>query len=237
MFRTFYQNLSKRQRIGLFVIVQVIMILLLVAMVKVFTAEKAHVSIENGDTYVDMPKDAESFISDNIWQVIKNNVLNSDRNDIDVVIRDGTYKETEHDDWIEASFIVDIDELKQSYTVNTGWSKDKSVVYEVVVDCPPVELMKYKETVCVGTFNDSGSLNLYLPYSVYPDDYTEGEDEAMAPEIYIDGDEAEKNIDIMVSICDAENFKNKAMDYLKTLPINLNEYTINYDINDINVRC
>ena len=205
--------------------------------VQAFTAEKTRVDIKEGDNGANMSKDAEDFISDNIWQVIKNNALNSDRNDVDVVIRDGTYKEIEHDDWIEASFIVDIDELKQSYTVNTGWSKDKSIVYEVVVDCPPVELMRYKETVCVGTFNDSGSLELYLPYLVYPDGYNEGEDEAMAPEIYIDGDEAEKTIDVMVSTCDAENFKNKAMNYLKTLPIKLNEYTINYEINDINVRC
>ena len=46
-----------------------------------------------------------------------------------------------------------------------------------------------------------------------------------------------KTIDIMVSVCDAEKFKQEATDYLNSTPIKLSEYTISYEVNSIDVEC
>ena len=236
MFKTLINNLSKTQKICLLVALQIIVIVILASLVQSFTAEKSHVEIENNaEISAEIPDNAERFIKDNIWQLIKDKVADVDKNNIDVVIREGTYNEIYTDDGVQATFIVDIDSLKQSYRVSTGWSEDGSTVYEVIVNCPRADEMKYPETICYGAYNDSYSLDLYLPYSIYPEEGDE--EEVVAPDVYINGDEDRKIIDVMVSKCDVDSFKKKATDYLKTLPIDLNDYTINYEINDINVRC
>ena len=238
MFKNLIDNLSKGQKIGILVAGQIIVVVLIVLTVLAFTSGRDYVKIED-TAGNDVPENAKEYIADNIWAVIKDNVVDVTRNDIDdVVIREGTYEETEMEDGsVQASFIVDIDSLKQSYTINTGWSKDRNTVYEVIVDCPTIDKMKYPETVCYGTYNNTYSLNLYLPYAMYPEDYDAENDEVMAPEVYIDGDESERTIDVMVSVCDAEKYIKKAMEYLDTIPIDLNSYTVKYEINDVNVRC
>ncbi|MBR4132602.1 MAG: hypothetical protein IKT99_06450, partial [Oscillospiraceae bacterium] len=46
-----------------------------------------------------LTKNAEDFIAENIWTIIKTRVADVTRNDInDVVIREGTYKETLNED-------------------------------------------------------------------------------------------------------------------------------------------
>lgn len=236
MFRNLMENLSRTQKIGLAVLLQLIVIAILVLTVRGLTAEQSHVVI---DAKTEMPETAENFIEENIWELIKDKVAEVNQNEIkDAVIREGSYSEVvEEDGSVQASFIVDIDSLKQSYVVKTGWSADKREVYEVVVDCPPLDQMKYPETVCYGTYNNTYSLDLYLPYMVYPEGYDEEDAEVVAPNIYISGDEDSKVVDVMVSKCDAENFKKQAMEYLDTLPIDFSKYTINYGINDINVEC
>ena len=154
---------------------------------------------------------------------------------MDVVIREGTYKEVESEDGVKVEFIVDIDSLKQSYIVRTGWTNDKSVIYEVIVDCPPQSKMKYSDTVCYGAYNDTYSLDLYLPHMVYPEGHRVGDN--MAPDYMITGDESAKTLDIMVSKCNVEGFKKDAWDYLNTIPIDFSDWTVNYEINSTDVGC
>ena len=237
MLRTLINNLSRAQKIGILVILQIIIIIILALVVKSLTAEKSHVAIESNEAELSesIPDNAESFIEDSIWQVIKNKVVGADRNDVDVVIREGTYVEDETEDGYKVEFIVDIDSLKQSFVVRTGWSKNKDVVYEVIVDCPPQDKMKYPETVCNGTYNNTFSLDLYLPYIVYPEGYDDNT--VAAPNYMISGDENTKTLDIMISECDVEGFKKAAWDYLNSLPIDFSEYQVNYEINKVDVRC
>lgn len=238
MLRTFWNNLSKAQKIGFLMLVQLFVVVILVLLVQSFMKEKAYVEMENQSvSEYNIPKNAEEFISENIWIAIRNNVADVSKNDIkDVTIREGTYEETKNDDGtISANFIVDIDSLKQTFTVGTGWSKDGKTVYETVIDCPPLALMKYPETVCYGTYHNTYSLDLYLPHLVYP----EGRDgkSPAAPNYMITGDQDAKTLNIMVSICDAEKFKKEAWDYLNTVPIDFSDYTVKYEENGINVRC
>ena len=235
MFRNLVNNLSKGQKIGLAIIVQVIIIAILGTILNYSLAPRQYASIEDNGTEkgVDLPEEAKNLVSDSIWLLMRAYVSDLNKNDInDIVIREGTYEESENEDGsFNVNFIVDIDSFKQTYTVSTGWTKNRDMIFDVAIDCPPKELMKYPDTVCYGTYNDTYSLDLYLPYMVNSD-Y-----EDAAPNIYIDGSEVDKTIDVMVSVCDAEKFKKEAMDYLESTPIKLSEYTITYDVNDTDVIC
>lgn len=243
MLSTLWGNLSKEQKLGVVVVSQLLLIGIIALVLHSFLAEPSHVEIaEGGDTAesANVPENVKDFVEDNIWQVIKLNVPGVDTNNVDdVVVREGSYEEEENDDGsISMNFIVDIDSLKQTYTVSTGVSKDKKTVYEVVVDCPPLSEMKYKETVCHGMYHNTYSLDLYVPYAVYPDGFdSDDAQQPLAPNYMITGDEDNHTLNIMVSVCDEERFKNEALEYLKTTPINLDEYTINYEINSVNVEC
>ena len=238
MLRTFWNNLSKAQKIGFLTLVQLFVVVILVLLVQSFMKEKAYVEMENQSvSEYNIPKNAEEFIAENIWSIVSSKVADVSSNDIkDVVIREGTYKETQNEDGtVSASFIVDIDSLKQTFTVGVGWSKDGKTVYEPIIDCPPLALMKYPETVCYGAYHNTYSLDLYLPHLVYP----EGRDGSSptAPNYMITGDQDSRFLKIMVSICDVEKFKKEAWDYLNTIPIDFSNYTVEYEENGINVRC
>ena len=234
MFKNLLDNLTKTQKITALVVGQALIIVILVLVVQSFTKEKEHVTIEDsGIAGSNMPEEAESFVADNIWEVIKNNVMDNTQSRVDdVVIREGTYEEEVLDDGtVQATFIVDIDSLKQSYTVSTGWSKDGETVYEVIVNCPPISKMKYPETVCEGMYNNTQSLDLYLPYMV------DSQYEDSAPTIFIEGDQESKTIDIEVSVCDSDKYLQEAREYLAGIPVDLSNYTIEYDINGTDVEC
>lgn len=240
MFKNLMKNLSRSQKIGLVVLGQVLVVVTLVLLVQGLTKEVNPVEVVGDDKVgAELPQDAQEFIAENIWEVVKSNVAEFNQNDItDAVIREGTYEEREMEDGsVRANFIVDIDSLKQSYTISTGWSKDKRIVYEVVVDCPPIQQMKYPETVCYGMYNNTYSISLYLPYIVNPEGYDVEDDEVLAPNIYIDADEDKKIVEVMVSVCDADKFKQEAMNYLDSIPVDFSDYTIEYNINNINVEC
>lgn len=235
MFRTFWSNLSKTQKIVVAVLLQTIVIVILVLLVKSFTAERPHVEIETSSlSGTDMPDEVRNFVEENIWSIISSNVEGVTKNDIkDASIREGTYEEVENDDGsVAVSFIVDIDSLKQSYTVSTGWKKDRREMLETVVDCPPIDLMKYPDTVCRGAYHNTYSLGLYLPHG----DYSVEQDEPSF--IYsIDGNERTKTLNIMVS-CDVDRAKKEAWSYLDSLPIDFSDYTINYDVTtDVDMEC
>lgn len=238
MFRTLINNLSQNQKIVALLLSQFVVVIILIVMVQTFMGEKRHVEIDTTATNNSaLPARAEEFVSENIWQVIKANIPGVDESKIDdVVIREGTYVEEKNDDGsVRVTFLVDIDSLKQTYRISTGWTKDKKTIREVVVDCPPIDEMKYPETVCHGMYNDSNSLSLYFPYSEYSEEAED--DETLAPNYLISADEKKKEINIMVSVCDADRFKEEAMKYLEEVPIDLKDYKINVGINSINVGC
>lgn len=230
MLRTFWGNLTQVQKVAAVMLAQLLVIIVLVLLVQSFTAEKSHVEItDESNSGIDIPKKAGSFISDNIWSIIKSRVADVTRNDIDdAVIREGSYNETQNEDGsISASFIVDIDSLKQSFTVSTGWSKDGSEVYETIVDCPRADQMKYPEMMCYGAYHNTYSLGLYLPY--YIEKEVDGEEYLMGD---ISGDEYTHTIEVNLAACEPEETKKIAEDYLNSIPIDLSQYTINYTVLD-----
>ena len=229
------QNLSKNQKIGIAVILQVIVIAFIIACVKWATAPQPHVEVVN-ENETSIPDDRWRGIKNEIWYLVQNNVPNVTQSDIDdAVIREGTYEETTENEITTATFLLDIDSIKQTYYITVSWSDAVALYDYMTVDCPPQNEMKYPDTVCYGMYNNTYSLDLYLPYAVYPG--TSDDDVPAAPNYYISGDENTKTIDVMVSVCDAEKYKQEAMDYLNSTPIRLDEYKMNYEINSIDVEC
>lgn len=234
MFKNLIQNLSKNQKVGIAIIMQVIVIVIIVACVQWAIQPETHIEVVNeNDTAI--PDERWRGIKNEIWHLIKNNVSDVSQSAIDdAVIREGTYEETMNNDITTATFLLDIDSLKQTYAITVSWSNKEVLSDYMSIDCPPQSKMKYSETVCYGMYNNTYSLSLYLPYGASPDDV---EDAIAAPYYYITGDEDEKTINIMVSVCDVEKYKKEAMDYLESTPLSLEKYTINYEINNIDVEC
>ena len=237
MFQTLRQNLTKNQKIGIIVIIQIIIIMLIVVWVNIAIQPKTHIEVVN-ESDTNIPDDNWRGLKNELWDLIQDNVSDVTQSDIDdVVIRDGTYTETTENDITTAKFLIDIDSLKQTYAVAVSWSNSVELYDYTSIDCPPLAQMKYPETVCYGRDNDTYSLDLYLPHAVYPEGRNIDEGYPTAPNYIIHGDENTKTIDIEVSACDPDKFKSEALEYLGTTPINLTDYTVNYNINSVDVGC
>ena len=153
MLSNLWQNLTKNQKIVFFALLQlVVIVVLVVALNTAFGTERQHVEIENNDVLSNVPKSDRDLLDEQLWNLIQNNVAGVDRSVIDdAVVRDGTYKETNDGEGnLGATFLLDIDSIKQTYAISIVWTTNRSeiVADSVYVDCPPIDQMKYPETVC-----------------------------------------------------------------------------------------
>lgn len=237
MFQNLSQNLTKNQKIGVVVVIQIIIILLIVVWANTLLQPRTHVDVVNEET-TNIPDSDWQGVKDELWNLVQSNVAGVTQADVnDVVIREGTYTETTENEITTAKFLIDIDSLKQTYAVVVSWSDSVELYDSISIDCPTLDQMKYPETVCYGRTNNTYSLDLYLPHAVYPEGRNTDEGYPTAPNYIIHGDENTKTIDIEVSACDPDKFKSDALEYLGTTPINLTDYTVNYNINTVDVGC
>ena len=235
MFGNLRQNLSKNQKIGIILVAQMVFIGLIVGVVNWAMQPRENVSVTNENT-TPIPDANWRGVKNELWSLIEANVAGLKESDIDdATIRKGTYEETYENEITTAKFLLDIDSLKQTYAITVSWSNTVEIYDAIQINCPPLDQMKYPETVCYGMYNNTYSLDLYLPHAVYPEEDTSVE--PTAPNYIIQGDEEAKTIDVMVSACNVEKFKKEAMEYLKSTPIDLADYTINYEVNSINTNC
>ena len=239
--KTLYGNLSKGQRVGLLILSQFVVVIMIVLILQPVFREREHVEIQDGNAVsVGVPDEVWENFEETLWQVISSNVNDVERNVIDdIVVRDGSYEEIVKGGAKSANFIVDIDSIQQTYVVSIGWS-DNVALYgpnNVSIECPPRDQMKYPDTICYGMYNNIYSLDLYLPYAVYPEGHDEDDVEPTAPNYIIHGDEDDKTIDIEVSVCNAEKYHQEALEYLDSLPFSIKDYKINYRINEVDVDC
>lgn len=237
MFKNLWVNLSRNQKIGIMIVLQVVFLGLIAGVVNQAMQPPENVEVVN-ESETRVPEDRWNGIKNEIWHLVENNVSDLTKANIDdAVIRDGTYEESFENDITTATFLLDIDSLRQTYKVTVSWS-DKVELYDAVeINCPPKDQMKYPETVCYGMYNNTYSLDLYLPYAEYPDNNNSEETEPVAPNYIIHGDEDARIIEITVSACDAERYKKEAMGYLSSTPIKISGYLINYEVNNVNVKC
>ncbi len=230
---TFWQNLNNMQRIVVVIIAQILFVMIIITIINSVFQEKQHVfSTDNTGQTSQVPEEEKRAYEDALWEVISQHVEGVDKNIIDdAVVREDSYKEEydEESGATQASFIIDIDSIKQSYKIIIGW--DSNGTATPIIDCLPISEAKYPDSVCYGTYRNSNDLSLYLPYS------TEEPDEGLSPDLIIRGNEYDHTITITLTLCNTEENKKKAMDYLNSTPIKLSEYQMIYDINSIDSIC
>ena len=235
MFKDYFQNHNINIKIITIVFIQAVVIIVLISVIHIFTREELPVQVENIDsTDTSMNTNAKDFLSEYLWQVIINATPNIDKNVInDAMIREGTYEESisylDGKKITSAKFIIDIDTLKQSYTVSMAWS-DK-VAYEMSIECPPKSLMKYPETECKGMTTTTASPQLYLPYK-------KEDDQGGAFHYWIKlNPKDSKEIIVQIYKCGYDEKKAEADAYLKSTGIELDKYKITYESFSTELPC
>lgn len=236
-FKNLLQNLSRNQKIAILVILQAIIIIIIVSVANtILSKPRDHVSTSDDNGILkDIPKAELELYEQELWKVISATDDNVDENIVkDAVVREDSYTEEQFEtgdkkDEImhQASFIIDIDSIRQSYKIILGWNKNN--LSTPIIDCLPVSEAKYPDSFCQGTYRNSNSLTLYLPYEIespYKDEY-----DFVGSDVYIDGDESTHVITVSLAPCNnREENKEKANEYIKSIP-NYKEYQIEYIIN------
>lgn len=62
------------------------------------------------------------------------------------------------------TFILDVDQLQQSYNVSLVWSNSAEIYEDTFLECTRRDESKYPDVLCYGTYYNSDSPELYLPY-------------------------------------------------------------------------
>lgn len=128
------------------------------------------------------------------------------------VVREGTFELNDGGDYIyNSTFLVDIDEYRQTFLVTASWSTSRQVEVPdgIVISCPPNDLMKYPESTCVSAYNSSNSIEMYLPYSgVIPS----GESFTVRQRRYLDGT---PYLEIAVDSCGNQKILDEALEVVR----------------------
>lgn len=166
MENSLFQYLSKKQKFFIiFVPVLIIIVIISSFIIHIIIQESQKISVTNLD---EKASSAPIIEKDLFRRQLKNVILlNPDikASDIkDAVIRNGSYSEKTRDGITTAKFIIDIDSIKQSYTVDFSWSDTESLSTNIFIECPTVFESKYPDSNCVGMYTTSSSPELYLPY-------------------------------------------------------------------------
>ena len=234
--RNLLQNLSHGQKIVILIVLQVIFIIMIVSIVNsIISKPRDHVAtLDDNGILKDIPRAELDLYEQELWKVIEATDNSLDKSIIkDAVVREGSYTEEKREIGDkgeishQVSFIIDIDSIQQSYKVILGWSKNDLTT--PIIDCLPVSEAKYPNSFCQGTYRNSNSLALYLPYQI--ESPYKAEYDFVGPDVYIDGDESTHVITVWLTPCNnREENKEKANEYIKTIP-NYEEYQIEYIIN------
>ncbi|MBR2837027.1 hypothetical protein IKE79_01575 [Candidatus Saccharibacteria bacterium] len=111
---------------------------------------------------------AREILRTEIFSLLNHNFGLSEEDEVDIVIRQETYKEYMLDkNMSAASFIVDIDKYQQTYLINIGWYDKigEPMIDSVSIECTTRDLMKYPDEKCYGMYTTSESVEIYLPYN------------------------------------------------------------------------
>lgn len=222
---------EKTKRIILVIIVFIIILILGFTIRDIMDKSNQPLTIKNYNKYLSSaPDDYEKTLLSQIYAVTKDNLpIGTDENTFirDAEIRKDSFSKNKENGVTSTHFLLDIDSLKMTYTVDFAWSKDKKKILSdsIVVNCPPISEMKYPETKCYGMYNNTSSPELYLPYTSFTEDGQIKYQITLSEDLYI--------INIYTNACDNKNlerqYKEEALEWLKSTPINYQNYSLYYD--------
>lgn len=159
--KDFWKNLKIWQRVGMIFGVLVVIAVVVVIIIQ-FVNAQPKVELKFTEA-TNIPSGELKKIRESLVDVISNNTENFDSNKIYVgVVRD--YSENVSDDLSTADFVVDFDEILESYKVAVAWPDPDDGSPNLIVSCALLD-SKYPETPCTTEANSSLDIESYLPYT------------------------------------------------------------------------
>lgn len=157
------QKLNGRQKmllIGGFFTTFIILIIIISILFSVITDPKVKINFNDN---INIPGDELRKTRENLYNVIRDN--SSDFNNNITFIGDARdYKEESIDKTTTATFIVDFNDIKQSYFVSITWPNPNDGSPNINISCPLLD-SKYPETPCSTEINSSSDISSFLPYT------------------------------------------------------------------------
>lgn len=199
------------------------------------------IKIDNFNSYY---KDTPSDTRDAIYNTLHNIVVNNTGSEVKIPksgakIRENsiTNNYNEQTNIHSYSFMVDIEELQQSYHAQIQWSDDPEVNlggYPILFTCPTKEQIVYDNFACTDMFidekNSTNPIFSKLPVQVsyYNNDYTTYTSYSITSKT----NNNDQSIHIIITDETGGNYE-AALQKLQELEINPNDYKIEYnDISD-----
>lgn len=163
------KNLSRKQWIGLVTavagLIVVVAVVIAIAIINNYRSQYEYVNIMNYPS--ELPVDMRNELEVQLKRVL---VLKFEAPEDSVIrgeIREETLRINDSSAENNASFIVDIDEYRQSYNIVMSWSSSAEIKNGVLISCPEQDLMKYPDMVCKAMYDNSQDLINEERYPLY----------------------------------------------------------------------
>ena len=185
------KNLPKRNKlILLFSSLAVVILILVGILIAVYQDYLHQMEIVNVANYPSsLPSDMRDNLEVQLRRLLSLHFNAPDDAIIAGTVRDGTYRENTVGGLVTATFILDIDAYKQTYSVIMNWSDTIEVPDGVLISCPETRLMKYPDATCAAMYNDSQDVQniannpLYNVLPIVVDEFDYGKRQAIHYEI------------------------------------------------------
>ena len=229
----FINNLSKRQKIGFVIGFLGVVVFCVVLAVILIGSGEPMARIRNLDEYmINASGEEKNILQRRLYKFLKDS-FETEISKLDIYIRDNTFVETQAEGAYLTDFIIDIDELKISYTVSYVFPIAAATAVNPVFDCPALSEMKYPETKCVGMYNSSDNIKVeaenpiaaVLPISV--DEYDFDYRQSVKYDIFGYYDEESKQFSVRIIDYGGYSYE-RALKMIRDKGFNPEDYTIEY---------
>lgn len=113
----------------------------------------------------DIPNDTKENLQRHIYTILSSHFdTSSHQGSISATIRPDTIENGNQGAAKYVTYVLDIDDYQQSYNVSMTWSDSIYVTDDISVECTTKNVSKYPDALCYGTYYNSDSPHLYLPY-------------------------------------------------------------------------
>ena len=113
----------------------------------------------------ELPTDARDLLRNSLYDLLAAHFdVPNEANKVKAVVRIDTLEKSIAEGSTGVSFIMDIDEYRQTYDVMVSWFDDPDLPMNISVGCTRRDVAKFPEAMCYGMYDTSDSLELYLPY-------------------------------------------------------------------------
>lgn len=215
-----------------FLLLGLIILIIAISCLTFFLTRPPRITIQNYNEISDASGSSKRTLEEFLYRFL--DIHYSDLKDVnDAYIRDSSYSKIEDNDLISESFLLDIDSLMITYKVNYTWSDKATVTDGIIIDCPTLEEAKYKNTKCVGMYNNSEEMAIRAKFpitSALPievDEYSDNYSKHINYTITYTSNFDTLSITITITDLSGGNY-DSALKKISSLGYNPADYTIEY---------